>query len=895
MDRHEVGILTNLAGRRVLALPAQNSLDFLEQVFACWQDGRLFAITRSPDALEGLGLDTETVSLPPDQRGGWGRLHHQPRHSDDPAQIVFSSGTEGRPKAILLSHRNLADVVGRLNDVMGVTNEIREYIGVPVTYSFGLGRARAVAAAGGAFFLPERFDPLEIRDMLAAGDINAISAVPSLWRLILSDPEVIGPLGARVRWIEIGSQYMSADDKRAMRHLFPNARIVQHYGLTEASRTTFLDISNAPDAALESVGSVTGGTQIRIARDGAISIRGDHVALGRITDAGIVQPLAEPDGWLTTRDRGEIRDGRLYYLGRLDDQINLAGVKIGAEAIEAEIRALLPAAADRFAIAPVADAARGEAVLLAVQDDVADHAALIEEAARLALRRRGVQVGQGTGGALRLMQLESLPRTDTGKVRRRDLARHWQDMPAQAAGARSPAGLSPADPADLSLDLTPAEARLAQIWSRVIGSGDFSPEASFYDAGGDSLSSVQIGLVMEREKLPRSVVRATLEGRSLRDAAALMPSQDSQADAPAQDRAETVSLSDAARRSWSITMTRAVMALSVVISHWGPGLFERLGLGERAESILALIYRAGTPGFAAVFGIGIGYFMLPDFTRKRDSVLQRLQASFRLVLMGIVLIGAVKLANAALRGNAIGGLQIAQVLYGVLGYYALMLGTARWWLPPLARLSRPIPWLLAGLPVLWLLWQVVPGYLPSEPVQSVLEWPRLMMVAGYNVFKMTSVAAAGMAAGFWLSHQKDSRAAAHAFAVAGLLGIVLTVMTILEAYGADAFLRRNSPVFTSLPGLILYLSLAVAGVGIFLTLLLSWDRMGRVARLPLKLLVVIGGMALPIYVFHGLVIPGRNLLMAAGVPGTIALVLTLGGFLAVMGYGGRRLWRMYFA
>jgi acyl-CoA synthetase (AMP-forming)/AMP-acid ligase II/RNase P protein component len=875
----------------VLSLPAHNSLGFLKQVFDCWAEGQLFAITRSPNALEGLGLDIKQAPALEPQMAGWGRFQHTPKLEDNPAQIVFSSGTEGRPKAILLSHRNLADVVLRLNSIMEITEEVREYIGVPVTYSFGLGRARAVAAAGGAFFLPERFDPLQIRDMLVANEINAISAVPSLWRMILADPEVIGAEGTKVRWIEIGSQYMAAADKLAMRHLFPNARIVQHYGLTEASRTSFLNITDAPEAALESVGTVVGGTELRITQEGAIAIRGDHVALGQIIEGGMIKPLADVDGWLVTQDQGEIREGRLYYLGRLDDQINLAGIKIGAEAIEAEIRALLPAVGEHFAIAPLADSARGEAVLLAIESDADDHAPLIEEAARLALRWRGVQVGQGAGAALKVLRLDQLPRTATNKIQRRDIAQRWQADPATTF-----THVSATDSVDLSPDLTKDEARLAGIWARVIGSQNLLPQASFYDAGGDSLSSVQIGLVMEREKLPRAVVRATLEGRSLREAAKLMPSQEkteARIVVPAKSQAEA--LPDAVRRSWAITMTRALMALSVVISHWGPGLFERLGLGQQAESVLAVIYRAGTPGFAAVFGIGIGYFMLPDFARKRASVLQRLGASFRLVMMGIVLLAIVKLANMAVRGEGIGGLQIAHAFYGVLGYYALMLGTARWWLPGLARLHHPVLWLLTGLPTLWLLWQIVPVFLPQDQLQSMLEWPRLMLVAGYNVFKLTAVASAGVAVGVWLFWRKDSQKASRLLAVAGALGVALTIMASLEAYGTDVFLLRESFVFTSLPGLVLYLSIAVAGVGIFLALLLVWERLSAALRLPLKLLVVIGGLALPIYVFHGLVIPGRNLLVALGMPSSAALIAAMGAFLIVMSYAGRRLWRMYFS
>lgn len=867
----------------ILSLPACNSLDFLHRVFACWAERRVFAITRDPGALAGLGVAVEAGHVPA-SGGGWGSIVHQPDFSDAPAQITFSSGTEGRPKAIVLSHCNLADVVERLNRAMGVTSEIREYIGVPVTYSFGLGRARAVAAAGGTFFLPDRFDPAQIRDMLEAGEINAISAVPSLWRLVLANPEAIGPQGSKVRWIEIGSQYMSAADKLAMRRLFPNARIIQHYGLTEASRSTFLDVGATPEDRLDSVGTAMGEVEIRIAADDAIAIRGPHVALGLLSEDGEIRPLVDSQGWLVTRDRGEIREGFLFYRGRLDDQINLAGVKLGAEAIEAEIRRLVPDAGEGFAIASVPDPMRGEAVLLGIEAGRRDHARLIEEAARLSLSRRGVQVGQGAGSALKILHLDHLPRTGTDKVQRRLLPELWQQEHA------APAEGLVLGAASLTADLSAAEARVAGLWSRVVGTSDVTPEASFYDLGGDSLSSVRIGLVMEGAGMPRAAVRATMEGRSLREVAVLLDDGDLSA-APAT----VIALPDAARRSWSITMMRAVMAVSVILSHWGPGLFGRLGMAQQAETALSFLYRMGTPGFAAVFGVGIGYFMLPDFTAKRVSVLRRLDSACRLVLLGMAMLAAIRLANLAVRGDPVTGLEVAHAFYGVLGYYALMLGTARWWLPPLARLARPIPWLLACLPVLWLLWQIAPALLPSRQFQSVLEWPRLMLLAGYNIFKMSAVAAAGMAVGFWLSRQRDSAEAARRLMLGGALAMVLAAFSLLEAHGIHVFDNRDGAVFTSLPGLVFYIAFAGFGIGLFLKLLLSWDNLSAALRLPLQVLLVIGGLALPIYVFHGLVIPGRDLLAALGLGRGVAMAVSMGLFLAIMAYSGKRLWRMYFS
>jgi hypothetical protein len=285
--------------------------------------------------------------------------------------------------------------------------------------------------------------------------------------------------------------------------------------------------------------------------------------------------------------------------------------------------------------------------------------------------------------------------------------------------------------------------------------------------------------------------------------------------------------------------------------------------------------------------------MLPDFTKRRGSVLRRLDGSFRLVLLGLLLLGVIHLANAVAMGQRLDGLMIANSFYGVLAYYAVMLGSARCWLPALSRMPYPILFLLAGLPVLWLCWQVVLAFLPPRQLQSVLEWPRLMLMAGYNVFKMTAVASAGMAVELWFAGQRDTRRAALVFTTAGGLGAILSILTLIEAHGVAPFAERDSPFFISLPGLVFYLCFAVLLVGLGLGLLSAWDRWSRLGRLPLQLLLVIGGLALPIYVFHGMVILGRNLLATLGMPAAFALLTTMGLFLASMALSGR--WLMYFS
>jgi len=855
-----------------IGLAAENSLEFLQQAFRLYDGGQLFTIRRPEIALSDYPGLRVIETRPTGQTRGWGRLSHSVTSSDAPAQILFSSGTEGKPKPIVLSGRALGDVVRRLNDVMRVDDGIREYIGVPVTYSFGLGRARAVAAAGGAFYLPERFDPVEIREMLARDEINAISAVPSLWRILLAAPEALDGQGHKVRWIEIGSQYMAAAEKTALRQMFPRARIVQHYGLTEASRSTFLVIDEAEGAELESVGRAYGETEIRIGAQQEICIRGPHLASGLLQADGSVVPLTDAEGWLHTSDRGEIEGGVLFYRGRLDDQINISGIKLAAENLEREIAALVSVPPGSFAVTPVPDPLRGDAILLALSPAAQPFDGLLEAAARHVLEARGIL----QSGLLRTWSVEALPVTGSGKVQRSALRAAWE--------AAAPEPSSPAPGPAAKADLTPAEAALVATWQKVVGPVPIGPENTFYDVGGDSLSALQVGLAMEAH-FPRAAVQATLAGRSVREIAALKDGE-APPDATALPR-QTV-------ESWAINATRGVMVISVLVSHWGPGLFARLGTSFM-DSWLAFFYRLGTPGFALVFGLGIGFFMLPGYREKRASVHRRLLASFSLVAAGLLLMAAVTLLLQRLSGGDITERILAQAFYRVLAYYLLAIATAPLWLAALSRFANPMPAILLAAAVFWMGWWLARVAWEGPPLESLMEWPRLMAVANYSYLRVSTFVFLGIAAGWWMSRQTDLPGAARSLLLAGAAGLVISLGVGFESYGAAAFSVREAPFFTSTCGALFYLALLWLVLGATLQMTLRWHQLPRWATQLMQALILLGGLALPIYAFHAVVIPIRDILVIVGIPGSIALLMSLGGFLVLLGHGIWRLRRMYFA
>lgn len=493
---------------RVTAVIAKTSVPFVQAIFRLYAERRPFVIAASREsalAMTGIAVDRWET---PGEGTGWIGEGHDVVHEPGPAQISFTSGTTGRPKGIVLDHGALADTVERLNAVMEVNAGICEYVGVPASFSFGLGRFRAVAAAGGRAFVPAHgFDPAEIGRMLHDGEINALSAVPTLLRLLMARPETIGRAGDRMRWIEIGSQHMTRAEKETLKRLFPAARIVQHYGLTEASRTTFLDISRTEGRALESVGRPYGATEIALAPDERIRIRGPHVAR-RWLDQDGDHPLLDEDGWLTTNDLGAIEDGALFFRGRADDLINCGGVKLVPDLVEERLRSVM-AVSRGIAVARVPDAMRGDGVLVAWEDDLAIDAQAVRSAAKQVLGGFGLS----PGNSLHLTHVPALPVTPTGKVQRGALARMADEM-----GALAP----PPHEADDGRGETDAASSLRGEIAQMLGRGSVPDDASFVSLGGDSLSYVQVATLLDTrlghlpenwERLPIASLQAMEGGR----------------------------------------------------------------------------------------------------------------------------------------------------------------------------------------------------------------------------------------------------------------------------------------------------------------------------------------------------------------------------------------------
>lgn len=850
----------------VRGIVTTHSAAFVESVFESYRQGHLAVMLRGANdsrRIEQVGV-TEVVEPPP--RFGWMVFDADTRaalRSDDgEAHVSFTSGTEGEPKGVVLTHRALHDVTQRLNDVMAVDDSIREYVGVPVNYSFGLGRCRAVAAAGGRAFIPEHgFNPVEIRDMLARGEINAISAVPSLWRVLLKGRSLFGDEAMRVRWIEIGSQAMSRGEKEELKALFPQARIVQHYGLTEASRSTFLRVDETSGEALDSVGRAYGATELALSDEGCIRIRGPHVASALLNGHGVM-PASDAEGWFQTKDLGRLEGGYLYYLGRADDLINCGGIKLSPDALEDALRRELGIKTG-IAVAPVDDAATGHAILIAHTPEAGVDEAKLKDAAVRIVADHGLR----NRNALRLLALDEFPRTDTGKVRRRELAA----LHASAAAGAQVAAVPVAAP---SPSAAGAEEEIARVWREVLGTTGIDPEKNFYDLGGDSLTALVAVMEMERRAVPPAIAKGMLQGRSIREIATLMA-----APAPAREPAHVVGSAEL-RSGMAINVLRGFLVLCVVFAHWSGGLIERLPAGVQAITPwLAPLLAIGTPGFAIVYGVSAGHSMWPIYLADPARFHRIRHKTLALLSAGIVLLAAVVFLQTWLLADAVTFTDFTNSFYSVLSYYWLItasLGLWFWWL---RRSPHRIASCLFAAAACYGVHYYLIGPLGVHPAEGVVEFVKLLFTAKYAYFNMLSGTLIGIAIGMWLRDALKAQRPLGALApIGGACVLAAIVMASHAGESADWWIW---PVPTNaIWRWVFYTGFVLLALVGLRRVLEHYNGYGSARKYAFQLLAVFGILAFPLFVTHQLVIPLKDILVQlTGLPQAPLLAFSMGLFL----------------
>lgn len=350
-------------------------------------------------------------------------MEYQQLEAEQLADILFTTGTTGAPKGVVLNMRNLSAAATNINSFIGNTGHDVELLALPVSHSFGLGRVRCVLSRGGALVLLGTFASMKkFFGQMEQYHCTGFGMVPASWAYIKKmSGKYIGRFANQLQYIEIGSSFMPIEDKELLCELLPNTRICMHYGLTEASRSAFMEFHSEHDH-LDTAGKASPNVEVAVFDsagrrqpvnvEGEVCFRGEHVTCSYWNMPSDQFEKDFFEGYFRTGDYGCVDDqGYIHLKSRIKEMINVGGKKVSPMEVE-EVLNSIPGIEDSACVAmPDPEGVMGELVkaFIVCKDENLTDAAIIE-----ALRPK-LEVYKLPAAIVRI---DEIPKTASGKVQR---------------------------------------------------------------------------------------------------------------------------------------------------------------------------------------------------------------------------------------------------------------------------------------------------------------------------------------------------------------------------------------------------------------------------------------------------------------------------------------------
>jgi amino acid adenylation domain-containing protein len=491
---------------------------------------------------------------------GWGEVSEERAENpvsevsgENAAYCLYTSGTSGRPKGAVIPHRAIGNHMEWMNEKFGMDEKDRVFQKTPFGFDASVWEFYAPLMSGGRLILARSGGHREsgyLAETMIREGVTIAQMTPTMLRLVVREE------GMRkcqsLRKMFCGGEELGEELAREFYEVNGRAELHNLYGPTE----TCIDATEY-EVKREEKGRVAIGRGIRnveiyvlderkretgIGMVGEVHIGGECLGRGYVGNAVMTAEKFAPDGsgvregrrLYASGDRGRYRsDGEIEYVGRVDRQVKLRGYRIELGEIEEVIRGLEGV---REAAVVIREAEGEERLVGYVESE--EGREVSEEDVRSRLRERLPEYMRPA----RLVKMEKLPQTPSGKIDRRALPEMGTEMRGRDVEMTAPR--------------TAVEEIVAGMWSRVLGIERVGLDENFFDLGGHSmLATLLMAKVQETfgiEMALREIFEnPTVAGLSETIEAALQSGRKSRAPSIEKaSRSEPLPLSFAQQRLW---------------------------------------------------------------------------------------------------------------------------------------------------------------------------------------------------------------------------------------------------------------------------------------------------------------------------------------------------------
>lgn len=258
---------------------------------------------------------------------------------NDTSVVMYTSGTTGKPKGVMLSHQNVYETAAIWSESMNMTKDDRMYICTPLFHCAG-SHVFAVPTMfkGGAVVIEEAFSPSRTLKKLVETEATIFFGVPAMYTILLNMPELTNYHFEHLRLFCYGAAPMPYELVKRLKDTFPLVKVQNLYGQTENSPAAS---SLTDEYALEKIGSVgkpltrtqikivdSFGEEVAVGEVGEICVKGPQVMKGYLHNPEETSNTIKND-WLYSGDLGRFdEEGFLYIVDRKKDMIIRGGENI---------------------------------------------------------------------------------------------------------------------------------------------------------------------------------------------------------------------------------------------------------------------------------------------------------------------------------------------------------------------------------------------------------------------------------------------------------------------------------------------------------------------------------------------------------------------------------------